>query len=255
LLAGTLGLRRLDLYLQFERILTADELATFKERLRRRLRHEPIQYIAGTAEFRELELKVDSRVLIPRPETEILVGEVLAWAADKTDLDVVDIGTGSGAIALSLRKEGTFRRVVAVDVSEAALEVSRLNGEQVLSAGEVDFRQGSLFEPLRGEEFDVVVSNPPYVSEGDRDALAEEVVQWEPPEALFAGEDGLGVIRRLVAEAPASLRPGGLLALEIGATQGAEVAALVGRSPSFRDAVCKKDYSGRDRIILAEKRS
>jgi release factor glutamine methyltransferase len=253
LLAGVLGLRRLDLYLQFERILTLEELAEFKDRLRRRVRHEPLQYIAGSCQFRELELQVDRRVLIPRPETERLVEEVLAWASERPGSDVLDIGTGSGAIALSLRKEGQFGRVVGTDVSEAALEVARSNCGRAGLEAEVELRAGSLFKPVAGEHFDIVVSNPPYVAEGEAAGLASEVVEWEPPTALFAGSDGLAIIKQLIAQAPDYLKSGGLLAIEIGASQGAEVAMLVRESPSFRDAVCKRDLTGRDRIVLAEK--
>lgn len=253
LLSDALGCKRLDLYLQFERPLTAEELADFKSRLLRRLKHEPLQYIAGAAAFRELTLLVDRRVLIPRPETELLVGEVLAWAAGRPGLDVVDIGTGSGAIALSLRHEGTFGRVVATDISEEALAVARLNFERGPMCSEVEFRHGAGFLPIRGDRFDVIVSNPPYIAETDRESLPPEVVQWEPATALFAGDDGLRIIRDLILRAPDHLRSGGLLALEIGADQATAVAEMVRQHPSYGTPAIRSDLSGRARMLLVEK--
>lgn len=249
LLAGVLGLRRLDLYLQFERPLEPAELAEFKARLKRRIRNEPLQYIEGTATFRDLDLRVDPRVLIPRPETEQLVQRVLDWSAGKDGLDVVDIGTGSGAIALSLRAEGSFGRVVATDISDEALAVARENAGR-LKLEKVEFRAGESLDPIAGERFDVVVSNPPYVGSGE--ALPPEVGEWEPKGALVAGEDGLDVIRQIVQGAHGYLNPGGLLALEIGCLQAEEVAALVARNPSFEAPVVYRDLAGRDRFVFAE---
>lgn len=252
LLAGVLGLRRLDLYLQYDRPLRADELAEFKARLRRRLRREPLQYIEGEAAFRELRLRVDARVLIPRPETEVLVDEVLRWAAGRGALEAVDIGTGSGAIALSLATEGRFVRVVATDVSTDALAVARENQRRTAPGASVEFREGAGYAPLGDERFDVIVSNPPYIALGEAGSLAPEVREWEPAGALFAGETGLEVIRELVAGAPAHLRPGGLLALEIGAGQAAAVADLVRSVPGFAAPRIRRDLAGRERIVLAE---
>lgn len=253
LLAGMLGLKRLDLYLQYDRPLSPEELAEFKARLRRRARREPLQYIDGTAAFRDLVLKVDPRVLIPRPETERLVQEVLDWAAGRQGLDALDLGTGSGAIALALATEGPFARVVATDLREDTLAAARANHEAVAPSAPVQFRAGDLFAPVRGEAFDVVVSNPPYIGEEERPALDAEVVDWEPRAALFAGVGGLDVIRPLVAQAPGHLRPGGLLALEIGAEQGAAVARLMEETGAFTPARVRPDLAGRDRFVLAER--
>jgi release factor glutamine methyltransferase len=255
LLAGVLGLKRLDLYLQFERPLADDELAGFKAGLKRRLQREPLQYISGTASFRNLELRVDRRVLIPRPETELLVSVVLDWAADRSGLDLVDIGTGSGAVALSLCQEGDFGRVVATDCSAEALDLARANAEDSVPAGGIEFLHGSVFDPLVGERFDIIVSNPPYIADRDREVLDAEVAQWEPETALFAGTDGLEVIRELVHGAPAHLRAKGLLAMEIGATQADAVAALIESTGSFGEPRIRKDFAGRDRIIVAERRA
>jgi len=251
LLAGSLGLKRLDLYLQFDRPLKADELADFKAKLLRRAKHEPLQYIEGSAAFRDLTLRVDRRVLIPRPETEVLVQEVLDWAAAREAPAALDVGTGSGAIALALATEGAFSRVVAVDVSADALEVARANAEAAPGA-EVDFRLGSLYDAVRGERFDVIASNPPYVGEDERPALDAEVRDWEPATALFAGAAGLDVIRPLVAGAPGHLAPGGLLAMEIGAAQADAVCAIVRATGAFAEPRVRRDLAGRDRIVLAE---
>lgn len=252
LLAGTLGLKRLDLYLQFDRPLTSAELAEFKARLRRRAKREPLQYIEGEAAFRDLLLRVDRRVLIPRPETELLVDEVLAWARGREGLRALDVGTGSGAIALSLATEGSFAQVVATDVSADALEVASANRDAAAPDAAVEFREGSVYEPVRGERFDVVVSNPPYIGEAERETLDVGVRDWEPARALFSGEAGLEVIRELVAGAPEALRPGGLLALEIGWQQADAVASLVRAAGGFSEPVVRRDLAGRDRIVTAE---
>lgn len=251
LLAGTLGLKRLDLYLQFDRPLTPDELAEFKGRLRRRAKREPLQYIEGHAAFRDLRLCVDPRVLIPRSETELLVDEVLAWAGGREGLHALDVGTGSGAIALSLATEGPFARVVATDVSADALEVARANHAAAAPGSPVEFYPGAVYAPVRGQTFDVVVSNPPYIGESERGALDAGVRDWEPAQALFSGETGLDVIRELVAGAPEVLRAGGLLALEIGWKQADAVAELVKAVDGFSEPVVRRDLEGRDRIVTA----
>lgn len=254
ILAHVLGVKRLQLYLQYDRPLDRDELDRFRPFLRRRAEREPLQYILGHAAFRELELAVDRRVLIPRPETEVLVDEVLAWAAGLGEdaLSAVDVGTGSGAIALSLTHEGPFPRVVATDVSPEALEVARENALSAGVAERVDFREGSLFAPLGSEEtFDVVVSNPPYVAEAEASTLEPEVGVWEPAQALFGGPDGMAVIRQLVAGAGAHLNAGGLLALEIGAGQAGLVVAEVEGTAAYDDVRVRRDLAGRERLVLA----
>lgn len=254
LLAHVLQLGRLQLYLEFERPLTPAELDAFRPLLRRRAGREPLQYILGHQPFRELDLAVEPGVLIPRPETELLVGEILSWAASEgLEASVMlDLGTGSGAIALSLAHEGRNTRIVAVDLSEAALEVARRNRESAGLTGKVDLRRGSLFEPLgENERFDVITSNPPYVAEVDEAGLEPEVRDWEPREALFAGADGLDVLRRIVTGARGHLREGGLLALEVGAGQAVEVAELLRDAGGYEDVRVVRDYSGRQRFVFA----
>jgi release factor glutamine methyltransferase len=253
LLAWVLGTSRLQLYLQHDRPVEGAELDRFRSCIRRRLRHEPLQYITGEVPFREVVLGVDRRVLIPRPETEVLVGEVLRWAhARGPEGAALDIGTGSGPIALSLAREGSFERVVASDVSAAALEVAGHNAERNGVGAKVELRLGAGWDVAReGERFRVVVSNPPYIAEAERSALAPEVADWEPADALYAG-DGLAVIGPLIAGAPAHLEPGGLLALEIGATQAAAVCGLVSESAGLGSPRVVRDLAGRDRVILVE---
>ena len=255
LLAGVLGIKRLDLYLQHDRPVTEAELERFRAVVRRRLKHEPLQYVLGSAAFRRLELFVDRRVLIPRPETEVLVGAVLEWAKTRANIGAaLDIGTGSGAIALSLAGEGAFTRVVATDVSADALAVAQQNAHRVGLGDRVEFRDGSLFEPLRSDErFSVIVSNPPYVAESERAQLAAEVVEHEPATALFAGEDGLVIIDALLRGAAAWLEPAGLLALEIGAAQGGAVLERARATGNYDNVRVQPDLSGRPRVMLAER--
>lgn len=253
LLAAALGVDRLQLYLKYDRPLSSEEREAFKPLLRRRAGREPLQYIIGRTGFRELELKTDPRVLIPRPETEVLVQEVLDWASAGAE-SVWDMGTGAGAVALSLAAEGTWTRLVATDVSPEALSVAADNAERYDLGGHVEFREGSLFEPLEeGERFDVIVSNPPYIAEGEKGELQPEVRDWEPSEALFAGEDGLDVIRQLVAGAPNHLVSGGLLALECGLGQAEGIAADVQATGAFGAVRIRADLTGRPRFVTAER--
>jgi release factor glutamine methyltransferase len=267
LLAHVLGISRLDLYLQHDRPLRADELAEFKSLLKRRATREPLQYVIGGTDFRELHLRIDARALIPRPETEVLVGEVLTWASERqrrslsgtgspvdsgnqAGLTALEVGTGSGAIALSLLKEGPFRWVVATDSSARALDLARENASLNRLLGRLDLREGSFFEPLgEGERFDVIVSNPPYVPEGDRQQLQEEVRDWEPPEALFAGSEGLDVLLPLLREAPCHLSPRGLLALEVGEGQDGSVSRALEESGRFEEIRISSDLAGRKRVV------
>jgi release factor glutamine methyltransferase len=259
LLAYVLGIRRLDLYLQFERPVAPAEVAAYRDAIRRRGRREPLQYITGRAAFRELVLAVDPRVLIPRPETEVLVGEVLAWSAappcdvGPAGLVALDIGTGSGAIGLSLLHEAEFARVVATDISEGALTVAAENAERLGLADRLELRLGSVWAPIGDDaRFHVIVANPPYVTSSERDGLMPEVRDHEPADALFAGPDGLDVVREIVDGAPARLTGGGLLALEVGLGQAAAVVAMM-EAVGLTGAKVVADLTGRDRLVLAQR--
>ena len=254
LLAHVLGMGRLEMYLQHERPLTTRELDDFRPLLKRRAKREPLQYVLGRQAFRNLDLEVRPGVLIPRPETEGLVEEVLTWAQARGRADLVglDLGTGSGAIALALLAEGPFERFVGTDVSPAALEVAAGNRDALGMEERLELRAGGYFEPVRaGERFDLIVSNPPYVAEAARQGLAPEVVDWEPAEALFGGPDGLAVIRAIVRGASAALGPEGLLALEVGAGQASAVAALLEARGDYRDVEIRRDLAGKERVVMA----
>ena len=254
ILAHVVGVDRLQLYLDFERPLSREELDGFRPLLRRRAAREPLQYILGHQPFRHLDLLVEPGVLIPRPETEVLVGEVLSWveAEGREAPTAFEVGAGSGAICLSLAHEGYFTHIMATEVSAQALELARRNRDAAALADKVDLRLGSLFEPVDDEmRFDVIVSNPPYVAEVDEASLEPEVRDWEPREALFAGHDGLDVIRRLIDESPQYLKAGGLIALEVGADQPRRVAELLRETGRYRDVRIVRDYSGRERFVLA----
>ncbi len=257
LLAHVLGIKRLDLYLQFDRPLTNEQLEIFRALVRRRLKREPLQYIVGTVQFRELELQVDRRVLIPRPETEVLVGQAISWSALRGGVvNALDIGTGSGAIALSLLHEKAAQTVVATDISPDALSLARTNAERLGLAEHVDFRCGSLWAAVENAEmFDIVISNPPYVAWEERETLQAEVRDWEPESALFADSDGLSVIREIIRVAPEHLKAGGLLALEVGMSQAPLVADELRAVTAFKEVNVIRDLSGRDRVVTAVRKA
>ncbi|MGH7546177.1 MAG: peptide chain release factor N(5)-glutamine methyltransferase, partial [Gemmatimonadota bacterium] len=254
LLGGCLGEGAAEVAAWPERTLEAAAWAEFRRRVTRRARGEPLQYIEGRAAFRELSLRVDRRALIPRPETEELVEIVLEWSRGRSGLAALDLGTGSGAVALSLALEGPFERVVAVDISPAALNLAEENAREAACGTRVEFRAGALFDPLRPEErFDVIVSNPPYVAAGDVVLLAAEVREWEPPAALFAGPTGLEVLERIADRAASFLGPGGLLALEVGAGQARAVSDRLRRTGGFVGVSAHRDAAGQERIVRAER--
>jgi release factor glutamine methyltransferase len=215
----------------------------FGEAVRRRLRREPVAYILGRRGFRHLELAVDPRVLIPRPETELLV-ELAHELAPET---VLDVGTGSGAVALAIAAELPAAKVTATDTSPGALAVAADNAQQLGLASRVRFREGT--SPGEGEEFDLVVANLPYVSEGDWGKLQPEVTEWEPREALLAGPDGLDAFRAVV---PLLATSTGTLALEIGERQGVAVAEIL-RSAGFERAESRADLAGIERLVVGRK--
>ena len=218
----------------------------------------PFAYAVGSACFRHLNLIVDERVLIPRPETEVLVGEVLerCKATGRSSWGIaVDIGTGSGAIALSLAAEGKFDRVIAIDASLDALAVARENesrSAQALNAG-VDFRHGSLLAPLNGETVDVIVSNPPYVAFSEAESLPSSVRDWEPPLALFSGHDGMRATAEIVRNSARHIASGGLLALEVDERRASLVAEMVMGHGAYTNVGVRLDLAGRERFVFASR--
>ena len=250
LLAAVLGVKRLDLYLQFERPLDTSEVDRYREYVRQRLQRVPVQYITGVAAFRHLELAVTPSVLIPRPETEIIVDVALELLPEGGR--ILDLCCGSGAIALSLAQEATAAEVVATDVSDAALEVAKANGQRCGLAERVEWHCGDLFAPLRGTEpFDLVAANPPYVRHDDLAQLAPDVRDHEPHLALDGGEDGLAYYRRIAEEAADFIRPGGYLLLEVGDGQSAAVEALLAQATRLTEVQIRPDLNRIPRVVVA----
>jgi release factor glutamine methyltransferase len=244
LLAKALGLSRVELYTQYDRPLTDDELAAARALLERRGRREPLAYILGDWGFRRLSLKVDSRALIPRPETEVVVERCLALLEPVQGPEVLDVGTGTGAIALAIADERPDAHVVAIDASEGALELARENLELTGLGDRVELRRHDLVDGLPGGPYDLVVSNPPYVEPEELGSLEPEVRDWEPREALV----GHGVTRSIAEGAREVLRPGGWLVLEVADRTAEQVVRLL-EELGYQDVVPTSDLAGRDRVV------
>ena len=249
LLMHALGLDRAGLIAHPERSLTREQLADIQRLVERRLRFEPIQYILGIQEFYGLELKVSPAVLIPRPETEILVEAVLTRLPHDSPVRIVDIGTGSGAIAIALAVGLRQAHVTALDLSPAALEVACENAAMHGVAGRVRFLESDLLAAVAGEpKLDAIVSNPPYIPDSDAPTLHTQVREFEPKMALFAGVEGLDIYARLIPEAARLLKPGGLLAMEIGYGQRVSIEQLLA---GWSDVEFVPDLQGIPRVALA----
>jgi release factor glutamine methyltransferase len=246
LIGHALGLGRVELYTGFERPLGEAELAACRELIARRAKREPVAYILGRWGFRALDVDVDRRVLVPRPETELLVDRCRLLLDRVASPAVVDIGTGSGAIALSLASEVPGAAVCGCDVSEEALEVARGNGARL--GIDVEWVMSDLLDGLGGRRFHLVVSNPPYVAAGEVEALEPEVRDWEPRGATVAGESGLEVVERLVPAARAALEPGGALVLEVGAGQAGAASQLM-EAAGLGGVERDRDHAGIERIV------
>ena len=256
LLGHLLNKSRLQLYLHFEMPVFQKHLMPFRELIKKRIEHTPVSYLTNRKEFLSLDFYVDERVLIPRPETEQLVETVLATKTD-TPQRLLELGTGSGVIATSLAVHQSEWDIVATDISEPALAVAEKNAETHACAAQITFMSGDLFEPIKRidnpeqKQFDWIVCNPPYVKNVEQDSLSPDVRDYEPEIALFAGDDGLAVIRRLIAEAPQYLAPNGKLLFEIGDTQSDPVSALINAEPAYCACELLKDYAEKDRLVLA----
>ncbi len=242
LLANALGLQRIDLYTDFDRPLTTAERDLYETSLVRRERHEPVAYILGEWGFRRLTLAVDRRALIPRPETEVVVERCLALLDGLEAPDVLDVGTGTGAIALAIADERPGARVTAIDVSADALALA---SDNALRTGlVVTFRQHDVHDDVPGGPWDLVVSNPPYVDPDDLSTLMPDVRDWEPHAALV----GRGTTEAIARGAAATLRPGGAIVLEVADGRAGDVAALLD-GLGFTAVRATSDLAGRDRVV------
>jgi release factor glutamine methyltransferase len=261
LLARSLNLSREGLYRNLHGQLKEKERETLEKMIQRRISGEPLQYILEKQEFWSIDLKVDSRVLIPRPETEVLVEQSLLILSENSLRGVpsiLEIGTGSGAIAIALAKEVKNIFLIATDISRDALVLAK---ENAISAGiqdQIKFVNGDLFGPLHPSKerkpFDLILSNPPYIIRHEIGSLAKEVRDYEPTIALDGGEDGLEFYRHLISQAPFYLREGGWLLLEIGQDQREMVSKLIEEEGTFLKSECVPDLSGFERVVKAQKK-
>lgn len=254
LIAGVLDQPRFWPSAHRDEVLDAATVEAIRAAVARRAEGMPMQYAIGYTSFRHLTLKVDPRVLIPRPETEMLVDLVLA-AQRGGKGRVVDVGTGSGAIALALAAEGTFDEVHAIELSPDALNLARENSAAVPEElrARLRFHEGSLLKPVMGTMFDAVVSNPPYIAMSERAELPALVREWEPSMALFSGDGGMWAIRNLVPQAAEVLVPGGLLALEVDSRRADLAVAAVRDDGRFTDIETRLDLTGRPRFVVARR--
>jgi release factor glutamine methyltransferase len=255
LLAHALNCRRIDLYLRFDQPVEVAERDRFRDLIRRRLRREPVAYITGFREFWSLPLVVDASVLIPRPETECLVEAALAVLPESDDAPkrILDLGTGSGAVVLALAKERPGHQFLATDCSVAALAAARANARRLALEARLDFLTGDWFAPLRRcRQWDLIVSNPPYIATSVLADLDPEVVAFEPRQALDGGPDGLDSLHRIIDQAPSYLADSGYLLLEIGADQRRPVAERVRKTTAYRRMDFRTDYAGRDRVAILQ---
>jgi release factor glutamine methyltransferase len=255
LLAHTLQRRRIELYLEFERSLAETELAPLRDLVRRRGQGEPLQHLLGTVEFAGRVFLCDKRALVPRPETEELVERIIQATINSESfreqghqpLTILDVGTGSGVIALTLAAQFPEAEVAAVDISDDALALARENAARLDLQGRVRFAKGNLLTEVTGA-FDLIVANLPYVATGDRPALSREVLH-DPAVAVFAGERGDELARELISAARDRLRPGGMLALEVGIGQADNLASLLSEK-NYHNIASIRDYCGVTRFLF-----
>jgi release factor glutamine methyltransferase len=255
LLSFCLGCDRLEFLKNPEIQLDQTQLTAFKKLINRRLRWEPVAYIIGHKNFWTFSLEVNKDVLIPRPDTEVIVEEILNISKKtvSTRIKILDIGTGSGAIAIALACEIPHASVMATDISLAALDVARRNACSLGIQNQIDFRQGDLLEPVKGI-FDIIASNPPYIGAQEYEELPEGVRAFEPREALLAGKSGLEFYEKLIYQAESYLEKNGWLLLEIGARQEKDVRRIMETSGFYNNIEIRRDYAGLPRVIKARRK-
>jgi release factor glutamine methyltransferase len=257
LLRKALEIDHVQVFLNPDRPLTQPEVAIYEALVNKRAKGEPIQYVLGSWEFWSLDLKMGSEVLIPRPETELLVEETLGIFGNEKDrpLRFMEVGTGSGAIAIALAKELENCWILAEDISWRAILVAKENARIQGVSDNIRFLVGNLFPPLREGEsrFDLIISNPPYIPRSRIGTLPREIAEFEPRVALDGGSDGLRLFRKIVTGSGSFLKDGGWLMLELGEGQGGAVAEMIRRTGFFASPRIRKDHSGMERVIRARK--
>lgn len=260
LLAHRLSVDRVTLYLNFDQPLTENELSDYRTLIKRRLQREPLQYITGIQEFWSLEFVVTPQVLIPRPETELLVEQAIerlkAFPVEENHTPrVLDLGTGCGAIAISLAKAVQQTRIWATDISAGALKLARLNAEKHGVTEKIRFIQGNLWEPLldQGKTFDIILSNPPYIAPEEFKGLSPEVRDYEPRLALDGREGGMHFIEKIISGAPAFMNTGGWIMLEMAPGQTEKALGLIGEIKNYGEKTRIKDYSHLYRVVMTQR--
>jgi release factor glutamine methyltransferase len=259
LLSNVLALRRIDLYVQFSRVIEEEQLARLRDLTKRAGLHEPVAYLVGKTEFYSLEIEVTRDCLIPRPETELLVQRTIEFLRTREGPQYVcDLCTGSGCIAVAVARNFPAAKVVGADISTGALAVAARNVSKHGLEERLQLHSGDLFDALVPHvdvtSFDVITSNPPYVSEADYEKLDKNVKEYEPKEALWAGPEGLDVYKRIFEKIDPFLKPGGGLFLEISYAQGRTVPRLLEQTGLFADIKVEKDVHANDRLVTARKR-
>ena len=260
LLSFILKLARIELYTNFDKVIDEFDLDRLHGLVKRCVDNEPIQYLIGSTEFYSLSLNVSADCLIPRPETELLVERAIEFLRTRSGPQYIcDLCTGSGCIAVAIAKNFENARIIATDICDKALAVAAMNVEKYNLRDRIELLNGDLFAPVIAQldvsEFDLIVTNPPYVSSSEYEALAENVKNYEPKHALYAGADGLDIYRRIISEIDKHLKPGGAFIAEIGYAQGPAVKELLEETDVFTDIKIEKDFNRNDRVVTATKKS
>ena len=252
IISHILGKTRLEIYLDPKRTLTKGEYERLRSAIARRAKREPLQYILGTQPFRNIDVKVRQGVYIPRPETEILVDEAIKLIPPHSKYTILELGIGSGAISTAIASEREHVLITATDISELAIQVAMENARPFRER--ISILKGDLFEPVSGRIFDMIISNPPYIKEGDWETLQPEIKDYEPREAFVGGADGLDFYRRIFNNVGEFLVKGGHLLLEVGDDAAAQVNLLATASDIFENVIFKKDLNNIPRVFIGRRR-